>query len=167
MAKKAKVEGFNSSLLSLNRAGTTNRTLLTLTVLVALVVVGNVQGGNQNAIDVMPLTNAMLGLALFGLGFMVYDYIFVKFAQRYPVALGLDKLILFGIEGLLVIMLVMTGVVTWVAADTQILSATLLSSAMLLAIVAAAMLPIRWGLGTIAADKGWVRKPKAAKNKRR
>ena len=162
MAKKSSVAGFHSSLLSLNMNGTTNRTLLVLVVLAALAVVGNVQGGAVNSIDVDPLRNVLIGLGLFAAGFMVYDYLFVRLSQRYPVVLGLDKLMLFGVEGLFVIMLTMTGVMTWVAADTQVLSGTLLSSAALMSIVAVAMLPIRYGLGAIAADKGWVRRPKAA-----
>lgn len=167
MPKKVKTNGFNSSLLSLNTTGTKHRTLLVLLVLSVLVVVGNVQGGAVNAVDELPLRNALIGLGLFGAGFAVYDYIFVAFTKRYPVALGLDKLILFGIEGLFVAMLAMTGVVTWAVADTQIISATLLSSAFLLTIIAVALLPARWGLGAIAADKGWVGRPKVTKKKRR
>lgn len=167
MAQKAKVEGFHSFLLSLNITGTTNRTLLVLVVLTALAVIGNIQGGKVNAIDELPLLNVLIGLGLFGTGFMVYDYLFVRLAQRYPMVSSLDKLMLFGVEGLFVILLAMTGVITWIAADTNVLSGTLLSSAFLLSIVAIAMLPLRYGLGAIAADKGWVRKPKKAVAKRR
>lgn len=167
MAKKAKVEGFNTSLLSLNRTGTTHRTLLVLIVIAVLVVVGNVQGGAANAIDGIPLQNATIGLFLFAVGFLAYDALFVRLSRRYPVALGFDKVLLLGTEGLFVALLTMTGVLTWIAADTEIIGATLVSSSVLLSIFAVAMLPLRYGLGAIAADKGWVRKPKTVKKKRR
>lgn len=167
MSKKVRDQGFHSSLLTLNLNGTTHRTLLVLVVIAALAIVGNLQGGTANAFDQDSMRGLLIGLGLFAAGFLVYDYVFVMLAARYPVSLGMDKLILFGIEGLFAVLVTMTGVLTWILSDTHIMPATLISSAALLAIVALGMLPLRWLLGTVAASRGWIPVTKKVSRKRR
>jgi hypothetical protein len=139
--------GFNSSLLSLNIRGTVNRTCLVLIVLIALMVLRNMH--TPYDVDMkFGLGDSLLGIGLFSLGFLAFDYLFVSLVTKYPYSLMFDKFLLFMLEGIFVGFVTMTALTSWVVPVSGLFDGSLNSCAVLFGLIAIILFPLRYALGT-------------------
>jgi hypothetical protein len=148
MAQKTnRTLGFNSSLLSLNMKGTVNRTCLVLIVLIALMVLRSMRTPYDAGVS-SSLGDSLLGVGLFSLGFLSFDYLFVALVTKYPYSLMFDKFLLFMLEGIFVGFVTMTALTSWIVSVSGIFDGSLSSCAVLFGLIAVILFPLRYALGT-------------------
>ena len=120
MAKTKKVEGFHTSLLSINKRGVEARA--SYLFLILLLLVGYNSGklvNNDNLVTLIGLSLVLI--VVFLICFIAYDVLYGLVARKLPTNYNLDRLVLFGSELVLIGLIIPPVFVSWLNQNGSVL----------------------------------------------